>query len=211
MMNFFLIPALLCTLIWITISDSVFRIAEVHPGGDVTLLCSNFTSLISHIYWFKLNRVNATCITSLQSSYSNVSFCDGFKGDKFKMTSNTSVLFLRIEPVNFSDSGLYFCGEYCSRNRKPVISSATYLKVQEVSGSVHVTTFILGTIIILLVTVVIVLIVRIKKFHTAQGGGNILQCSENMGDDALTYAALNFQTKRKMRRPEPNVVNTATR
>ena len=58
----------------------------------------------------------------------NTSFCDGFQNGKFKMSSNTTTLFLRINEVELSDSGLYFCGFYLNSNS--AIVSATYLKVQ---------------------------------------------------------------------------------
>ena len=44
------------------------------------------------------------------------------------MSSNISTVFLKIKHVNSSDSGLYFCGYYNSRN--PVICDATHLEVQ---------------------------------------------------------------------------------
>ena len=113
----------------IAASLSEFYTVEVQPGEDVTLLCSNFSSVPIHIHWFRLaNRSNTSCISSMVSPDSNVSFCDGFQNCKFNMTSNTTALFLKIKQVDLSDSGLYFCGFKTDGN--PIIVSATYLKVQ---------------------------------------------------------------------------------
>lgn len=113
---------------WISVLVSEFYAVEVQHGDKVTLQCSNFSIFPSHIYWFKLARLNATCISSMMSADRNPALFDGFDAGKFNMTSNTSVLFLEIKRVDFSDSGLYFCGEY--NNGKSTIVSETYLKVQ---------------------------------------------------------------------------------
>uniref|UniRef100_A0A3Q0RH17 Ig-like domain-containing protein n=1 Tax=Amphilophus citrinellus TaxID=61819 RepID=A0A3Q0RH17_AMPCI len=129
MVNFTLMLVLLCTFSWISFSLAQFYTVEVQPGEDVTLRCSNFSSLLSHIFWFKLNSSpSASCISSMCSSDSNVSFCDGFQNGKFSMTSNTTELFLSIKQVDLSDSGLYFCGAKNNGNSL-VISSGTHLKV----------------------------------------------------------------------------------
>lgn len=115
---------------WISSSVTQFYTAEVQPGQEVTLKCSNISRYRSHIFWFKMaSSPNASCISAMSSSDSNVSFCDGFKKSKFHMTSNTSVLFLEIKQVNSSDSALYFCGEK-QTDGKTIILSGTYLKVQ---------------------------------------------------------------------------------
>lgn len=114
---------------WISISNSEFHTVEVQPGEGVTLLCSNFSSFPSYTFWFKLaNRPNISCISHMWSSTDNALFCDGFQNGKFNMTSDSSTLFLKIKQVDFSDSGLYFCGFYSNGNS--VIFSATYLMVQ---------------------------------------------------------------------------------
>lgn len=114
---------------WISASVSEFHTVEVQPGEEVTLLCSNFSSLNSHILWFKLaKRSNISCISSMISSTANPSFCDGFPKGKFNMTSNSTALFLKIKQVDFSDTGLYFCGFHSFQG--PIISSATYLNVK---------------------------------------------------------------------------------
>uniref|UniRef100_A0A4W6CWR9 Ig-like domain-containing protein n=1 Tax=Lates calcarifer TaxID=8187 RepID=A0A4W6CWR9_LATCA len=129
MMNFTLITALLCTFSWISVSVSEFHTVEVQPGEEVTLLCTNFTSSVAHILWFRLsNEPNASQISSMFTSDGNASYSDGFQNGKFNMTSNSTTLFLNIKPVDLSDSGLYFCGLPTTGNS--VISSATYLKVQ---------------------------------------------------------------------------------
>uniref|UniRef100_A0A3B4GMT2 Ig-like domain-containing protein n=1 Tax=Pundamilia nyererei TaxID=303518 RepID=A0A3B4GMT2_9CICH len=130
MVNFTLMPVLFCTMSWISSSVTQFYTAEVQPGQEVTLKCSNISRYRSHIFWFKMaSSPNASCISAMSSSDSNVSFCDGFKKSKFHMTSNTSVLFLEIKQVNSSDSALYFCGEK-QTDGKTIILSGTYLKVQ---------------------------------------------------------------------------------
>ncbi|XP_076581541.1 uncharacterized protein LOC143317326 [Chaetodon auriga] len=201
MMNFTLITAFLCTFFWITVSES--HTVEVQPGENVTLLCSNFTTFPSHIVWFKLaNRHNVSCISSMLSSDGNASFCDGFQNSQFNMTANSTTLFLRIKEVDSSDSGLYFCGFYSGG--KPVIVSATYLKVHVFDGITNLTSVILGSLIIVLVIVIIGLAVKIGKPHTAHPEEQTPQHSENLGSDALNYAAVTFHPKRKSSRRPPS-------
>ncbi|XP_075307868.1 uncharacterized protein LOC142369393 [Odontesthes bonariensis] len=214
MMSFTLMLALLC---WISASVSEFHTVEVQPGEEVTLLCSNFSSLPTHIFWFKLaNRPNASRISYMYSSESNASLCDGFPKSKFKMTSNTTNLFLNIKQVDFSDSGLYFCG--CKTDGFSVIFSATYLQVQDVfNGSTNPLIIILGGGTIFLVILIICLVVRINCCHSAQSDKQNPQHSE-MPSEALNYAAVGFRPKaERSRRPvqdrelEPHVVYAATR
>nr|XP_004576092.2 uncharacterized protein LOC101471678 [Maylandia zebra] len=220
MVNFTLMPVLFCTMSWISSSVTQFYTAEVQPGQEVTLKCSNISRYRSHIFWFKMaSSPNASCISAMSSSDSNVSFCDGFKKSKFHMTSNTSVLFLEIKQVNSSDSALYFCGEK-QTDGKTIISSGTYLKVQDVAdGLTHeqMMTVILGNLIVFLLLVIVSLAVKIRRFHTAQDDPQNAQQSENVNSDAMTYTAVSFHPKAKIRRPapprelEPNVVYAATR
>lgn len=114
---------------WISVSGSESPTVKVQSGVDVSLLCPNFTSFPTQIFWFKLvNRTQPRCIAYIYSSSEPASFCSGAENGKFELTSNTSTLFLKIKPVNLSDSGLYFCGYYL--NSWSVIVSATYLNVQ---------------------------------------------------------------------------------
>ncbi|XP_039679267.1 uncharacterized protein LOC120573543 [Perca fluviatilis] len=160
-----LVTALLCL---ISVCVSEFHTVELQPAEQVTLMCSNFSSFTGHMFWFRLDsRPNISRISSMWSSDSNASLYDGFQNGKFNMTSNTTTLFLNITHVDLADSGLYFCGFYS--DGKPVIVTATYLKVQEVfDGITSLTSVILLGLILFLVPVVIGLIVKIRKFHTEQ-------------------------------------------
>ncbi|XP_028419503.1 uncharacterized protein LOC114545434 [Perca flavescens] len=154
-----LVTALLCL---ISVCVSEFHTVELQPAEQVTLMCSNFSSFTG----FRLDsRPHISCISSMWSSDSNTSLYDGFQNGKFNMTSNTTTLFLNITHVDLAESGLYFCGFYS--DGKPVIVTATYLKVQEeFDGITSLTTVIFLGLILFLVPVVIGLVVKIRKFHT---------------------------------------------
>lgn len=173
-----------------------FYTVAVEPGQEITLQCSNFSSFATHIFWFRLaDRLNASCISFMPTANSRATFCDGFQDTKFKMTSNTSVLFLEIKQVDSSDSGLYFCGEL--NMGRPKVYTATYLKVQgkiflllwflsnchkgRISymyyfffsvdvlledGLTNLSTVILGSLTVFLLLVIIGLVVSIRKLHT---------------------------------------------
>nr|XP_004571049.2 uncharacterized protein LOC101469352 [Maylandia zebra] len=215
MVNFNLLSFLLTTLSWISVSLAQFYTVAVEPGQEITLQCSNFSSFATHIFWFRLaDRLNASRISFMPTANSRATFCDGFQDTKFKMTSNTSVLFLEIKQVDSSDSGLYFCGEL--NMGRPKVYTATYLKVQE-DGLTNLSTVILGSLTVFLLLVIIGLVVSIRKLHTAHDEMQNLQHSENAESDAMNYAALSFHTRTNMRRPapqrelEPNVLYAATR
>nr|XP_024655248.1 uncharacterized protein LOC101472247 [Maylandia zebra] len=201
---------LLYTFSWISVLAFEFHSVEVQPDEEVTLQCSNLSSYPVHLFWFRsTNKPNASRISSMVSPESNVTFYEGFQNGKFSMTSNTSVLFLEIKHVDSSDSGLYFCG--LPSSEKFIVYGATNLKVQDLS------TMILGSLTVFLLLVIIGLVVKIRKCHTAEDDGQNPQCSENVDSGAMNYAALSFPLRAKIRRSvpqrelEPNVVYAATR
>ncbi|XP_047448453.1 uncharacterized protein LOC125012510 [Mugil cephalus] len=220
MVNFTLILVLICTFSWISVSVSEFYTVEVQPGEEVTLLCSNFTSLPMRIFWFKLvNGPNITRISSMTTSDGNASVSEGFQDGRFNMTSNTTTLFLNIKPVDLSDSGLYLCGFYHVNDSVNVSIMATNLKVQVKADELtNVTTVILAGVTVFLLIIIICLVVKIWTLHTAQLEEVNPQHTENVGSDSLNYTALSFRPKAKIsRRPaaerelEPHVVYAATR
>uniref|UniRef100_A0A671XUS5 Ig-like domain-containing protein n=1 Tax=Sparus aurata TaxID=8175 RepID=A0A671XUS5_SPAAU len=125
---------LLCSLSWISVSGSESQTVEVQSGQEVTLLCSNFSSAITQIIWFRVvSRSQPRCVSHMFRVTEPAKLCDGSQSGKYEMRSNISTLFLRIKQVNSSDSGLYFCGHYLSGS--PVIISSTYVQVEEVNLS----------------------------------------------------------------------------
>ncbi|XP_073330770.1 uncharacterized protein [Pagrus major] len=160
---------LLCSLSWISVSVSDSQTVEVQTGDDVSLLCSNFSSSPTQIIWFRVvKRSLPCCISHMFKVTEPATLCDGFQSGKFEMSSNISILFLKIKQVDSSDSGLYFCGYTVAR--APLIVSATYLEVQEVfDGTTGLTSAILGGLTVFLMMVVICLAVKIRKL---QKGGD---------------------------------------
>ncbi|XP_069578869.1 uncharacterized protein [Brachyistius frenatus] len=187
---------LLCSLSLIPVSLRESQTVEVQSGEEVTLLCSNFSSAPTQILWFRaVKRSNLTCVSFMFKDPNSTSYCQGFLNGKFEMTSNMSTVFLRIKPVNSSDSGLYFCGYHTNRN--VVIVEATNLEVQEVFDvRRNLTRVILGALTVFLLMVIICLVVKIK---TLQKGDHAeeqtAQQTERLGSDDLNYAAVTFHAK----------------
>ncbi|KAM7366049.1 hypothetical protein PAMP_015518 [Pampus punctatissimus] len=233
MRNFTLITVLLlCSLGWISVSVSETQTLKVQTGEEVTLLCSNRTTYPTQTDWFRVvNRTKVSCISSMYGSDNKTSLCDGFQNEKFEMSSNVSTVFLKIKPVDLSDSGLYFCGFYI--NEHTVIADVIELSVQgdsesdddvysktnkESDGRTNLMSLILGGVSLFLTIVIIVLGVKIRKLQTAANEEPQPERNKNLGSEDLNYAALSFQTKPKRNRgpasereKQLNVVYAATR
>ncbi|XP_037614591.1 uncharacterized protein LOC119481567 isoform X1 [Sebastes umbrosus] len=127
MRSFTLITALLlCSLS--SVSGSESQTVKVQSGDEVTLTCNNISSGQTQTDWFRvINRTKPSCISSMYWFDDEASFCVGFQ-NRFEMSSNISTVFLKIKRVDFSDSGLYFCGFYVAPHT--VIADATHLIVQ---------------------------------------------------------------------------------
>ncbi|XP_078792865.1 uncharacterized protein LOC144987364 isoform X2 [Oryzias latipes] len=170
---------------------------KVQLGGEVSLLCSNLSNIISNIFWFKsAKRSNTTRIASMPTAESNATVLEDLKNGRFHMSSNTTHVFLNIKEFNISDSGLYFCG----LNTINYNFDATFLQV-EVSSSetpaFNLVVGILGSVIFVLVMVIIFLLVKIKSFQKALPER---QHRESLESNVLNYAALTFQPKPKTQR-----------
>ncbi|XP_007555864.1 uncharacterized protein LOC103140588 [Poecilia formosa] len=220
MMNFIL--ASLCTFSWISVSVCQFHTVSVRPAEDVTLMCSNFSEVLSHISWFKMNSSpNASRISSMLSAESNVSLFDGFHFSKYNMTTNITNLFLTIREVNISDSGLYFCGLYVAAvgAAVPGVFTATHLQVEDVSDRLlNLPCMILGCVAVFLTVVIVALAVKIRTIQSGQTERKNPQPSENLDPVGLDYAALHIRPKAKSKRRaadkkelKDNVLYAATR
>ncbi|XP_044039090.1 uncharacterized protein LOC122869823 isoform X1 [Siniperca chuatsi] len=225
MMNFTSITTLIiCSISWISVSASESQTVEVQPGKEATLLCTNVSKSTGVATWFRLvNRSMASCISTMTSSASNPFYCDGFSNKTFEMSSNTSTVSLKIKTVDFSDSGLYFCGFYTAGR---TILSVTHLNVEgsdeshedvdrksktECDRITMLMSVILGGLTVFLVMVVVGLVVKNRKLQKAASEEQNTQQHENLGSDELNYAAVNFCPKGRRREVEPNVVYSATR
>uniref|UniRef100_A0A3Q1GMU4 Ig-like domain-containing protein n=1 Tax=Acanthochromis polyacanthus TaxID=80966 RepID=A0A3Q1GMU4_9TELE len=161
MRNFTLVTVLLLHS-WISIS--MYEYVEVQPGENVTFKCSNFSIRPTMISWFRaVKKSKVACISSMFKASDPAKFYEGFQNGKFDMSSNTSTLFLRINHVDLSDSGLYICGFY--KKEYQVIHHATNLEVQG-KNFTKLMSVILGALNAVLLTVIIGLIVKILKFQT---------------------------------------------
>ncbi|KAM7377563.1 hypothetical protein PAMA_014057 [Pampus argenteus] len=233
MRSFTLITALLlCSLSWVSVSASESQIVDVQPGENVTLLCSSLIKSPTQTFWSRLvNKTKISCILYMDNK-KNVDgiICNGFKNGKFSMSFNMSTVSLKITRVDLSDAGLYLCGigtysytelQIVQLNVQGHDESSDEVNIRckkESDGITKMTSVILGCVTVFLVTVVIGLVVKIRKLQTAPNEDqNTPQC-ENLSSDNLNYAALTFHPKPKRnRRPasgrivEPNVIYAATR
>uniref|UniRef100_A0A3B4DM34 Ig-like domain-containing protein n=1 Tax=Pygocentrus nattereri TaxID=42514 RepID=A0A3B4DM34_PYGNA len=108
---------------------------EAEPGDNVTLQChSNLIDLWSYIHWFKQINTSAPEFllyihyASQMVLYSEDVVSKG-PGRITGFVNKTKSVFLMINEVNSSDSGLYFCGIQ-RRHGHLTFSSATLLQVK---------------------------------------------------------------------------------
>ncbi|XP_055012035.1 uncharacterized protein LOC110168517 [Boleophthalmus pectinirostris] len=163
---------------------------EVQRGAEASLCCSvPFLNFPVHTSWFHMND-DTTQICSMLDSESNVTFHSGAHKEKYTMTFNNSITCLTIQKVDYSDSGLYFCGE--NMNNKSVIFTATFLKIQENNTKLFnpVIIPVMSGVIVLLVLLVGGLILKIHQLSK----GYIPKREEEQEDNKnfesteLTYA-----------------------
>ena len=118
---------------WIFISGFDSDTVEVEEGENVTLACSNISTYVGKVEWFRVvNTTKPSCIASMYFPENEAINCPGFNRSKFKMTSNISTVFLKIAHADLSDSGLYFCGFYIRGYTD--IPTSRFLKVARFQG-----------------------------------------------------------------------------
>uniref|UniRef100_A0AAY5KXW7 Ig-like domain-containing protein n=1 Tax=Esox lucius TaxID=8010 RepID=A0AAY5KXW7_ESOLU len=133
-------------------------------GESVTLLCSNISTVVGHVAWFKqVNRSEPVCISTMYGTHpSTVDYY--LENRHFEMYSNNTTIFLKIYKVDIADSGLYFCG-FFTNTKFMVFVSATFLNVQECNGSMDLfpLVVILGGVTAVLLIVIIILLLKIRR------------------------------------------------
>uniref|UniRef100_A0A3B5KMW7 Ig-like domain-containing protein n=1 Tax=Takifugu rubripes TaxID=31033 RepID=A0A3B5KMW7_TAKRU len=211
MTNITLITALIST--FMSFSACTFHTACVEVGDDISLQCTNVSILPLNIFWFKLtDGSNASNVASMSRPNSDVRLYERFQNGKFNLSSNSTTLILTIKGVDFSESGLYFCGY--REKRYLEIYSATSLMVKEKSnGGIMVIPLILGALITVLIGVIAGLVVKIWKLQI----DGTATTNEDMSPDDLNYSSIDFQRVKRSRRtppkkePESHPVYAATR
>ncbi|XP_076581419.1 uncharacterized protein LOC143317249 [Chaetodon auriga] len=199
---------LLCKLSWISVSGSEPQTVEVQPGEEVTLLCSNKSVHPAQTDWFRLtDRSEPHCISSMYMSDGEASFCNGIQKGKFQMSSNGTTVFLQIQRVDSSDSGLYFCGFYMDGHT--VIVSATHLNVEgdgesddevntkkEPDGTTKLMTVSLVGLTVFLTVVIIVLALKIRKLQAAVNEEAQSDRNENLGSGIVKFLPKTTRSRR---------------
>ncbi|XP_034712775.1 uncharacterized protein LOC117934846 isoform X3 [Etheostoma cragini] len=201
-MNQSLITALiLCSISWTSVSgsESLTETVEGRPGKEVTLTCSKSSNTDSPTFWFRVfNRTKASCISSQVSSKSKTRYCDGYKNGRYNMSSNISATTLRINEVDVSDSGLYFCG-YSGGGFYTF--SAVHLNVDESDGRVTLMSLVLGALTGLLLMIIIGLVVKNRKLQKAANEEQNPQQPENLDSDLKDAALSVYAATIRNRRP----------
>ncbi|XP_049425497.1 uncharacterized protein LOC125884485 isoform X1 [Epinephelus fuscoguttatus] len=202
MMKCSLITALIiCSLGWISVSAADSQTVEVQSGKEVSLTCSEKSD--SPTVWFRVvNRTKASWISTMMGPNNVPSYCDGCKNGAFEMSSNKSAASLKMKKVNVSDSGLYFCVAFTQKT----VFSTTHLNV-EGSDEPHddvdrkpkksddvtkLMSVILGGLTAVLLTVIIGLVVTIRKLQKAASEEQNPPQRETLGSDGLKDAALSL-------------------
>ncbi|XP_020789617.1 uncharacterized protein LOC110168521 [Boleophthalmus pectinirostris] len=181
---------------------------EVQRGAEASLCCSVPPLRFPvHISWFHMND-DTTQICSMLDSESKVTFYSGAHKEKYTMTLNNSITCLTIKKVDYSDSGLYFCGE--KMTNKSVIFTAAFLKIQEHSLNMFLP--ITSGVFAFLVLLVCGLILKIHQLSKEHIPKDRSEDNKNLDSTELTYAKINFQKKRTLDQElQTNVLYEATR
>ncbi|XP_064796518.1 uncharacterized protein LOC135516278 [Oncorhynchus masou masou] len=223
----FLPALLLYVLTLVFVLDSQSQTMVVRIGDNITLQCSNVTTVVGHTAWFKqVNGSEPVCLSSMYGFNSTPDLHNGFQRSHFEMFSNHTTIFLKITKVEIADCGLYFCGLYPHSHM--IFVNATYLKIKgHCNGTISLvgedddiylgeddgTMYLLPLVVILavvtavLLIVILILVLKIRRDANRHNTGPDPQRQQHndqkQDPDTLNYAALNFTSKkRKMERRE---------
>ncbi|XP_051514511.1 uncharacterized protein LOC127418119 [Myxocyprinus asiaticus] len=228
------------------IQSSQIVTITAHPGDNITIWCQHTSEIGKKLYWFKQTNGAVPLIIvymlltfKLQGLRAN--YLNDFQQDHLVLyvySKNTS---LRILNVDFSDSGLYYCGW---QNWMMQFGDGTHLNIKErnastlknhtemtnkdhkkspmstrvCSGSIfYKLTFIFGSIIVLLIIIPLTLVIikiQSRKIQEQDADRHVQQIDDKEPHSAI-YAALHFpkQNTRKAERhsKQTYVVYSATR
>ncbi|XP_035382152.1 uncharacterized protein LOC113569474 [Electrophorus electricus] len=198
--------------------DTLILVAE--PGDDVTIWNQYDQIEPGHIYWFKHTNhsVPHRVACQLYLKYSPSHPCSLVNQSKhIVMTVNSQNTSLTITGVNYTDSGLYYCG--IPRSTQISFSNATYLQVIERNETHFKRTFeeeksetpsktssvahcfsevyfmlivVFGGVIVILISVLLVMLKK-RKQHQDETDDKVQQKKEEQDSK---YADLQFSDKK---------------
>uniref|UniRef100_A0A4W4E2Z7 Ig-like domain-containing protein n=1 Tax=Electrophorus electricus TaxID=8005 RepID=A0A4W4E2Z7_ELEEL len=141
-------------------------ILVAEPGDDVTIWNQYDQIEPGHIYWFKHTNhsVPHRVACQLYLKYSPSHPCSLVNQSKhIVMTVNSQNTSLTITGVNYTDSGLYYCG--IPRSTQISFSNATYLQVIAhcFSEVYFMLIVVFGGVIVILISVLLVMLKKRKQ------------------------------------------------
>ncbi|XP_048041406.1 uncharacterized protein LOC125265314 [Megalobrama amblycephala] len=210
---------------------SLTLVKTVNSGTTVSFLCPNILTEPSYIAWFKqINGSLPVCVVTQYVSkiQADSIYLNGFKKEHIEMSVNKTFSSLKIDNVDVSDSGFYYCGSFLTNYMKfhnktqlVVVNETNQLKeditnadcgaTEETSRSCHIyytLILILSGLVLLPTVFAIVVLIRLKKSNKqrqdAQRHGHNKEMNKHLQqkeqDEDLNYAALSLD-KKKSRRP----------
>lgn len=111
----------------ISFADLRTQVLDVHVGDSVTLTCSNLLSGYNPICWFRIDQT-VKMVDIFHCFLEPAKSGHAFSKPKYETSSNLTTFALKINHVNSSDSGFYFCGS--ETGKSVVINDSAYLNVQ---------------------------------------------------------------------------------
>ncbi|KAM3591277.1 uncharacterized protein V6R79_025978 [Siganus canaliculatus] len=181
---------------------------EVQPGEEASLQCTRMSGSASMEFWIRqINRTDAHCVSFFTGGSDDPKYCEGIDSGRFKVSRNSSTLFLTIKNVDSSDSGQYICGFYTNGVlRSSVISVQVKDKSDETA---KLLSGVLGGLTVVLVLLIIGLVVKIRKLQTANKEESRPQPAED--SHSLIDAAVEIHPNVRRRTYETMVIYSKTK
>ncbi|XP_035382157.1 uncharacterized protein LOC118241380 [Electrophorus electricus] len=189
-------------LLPVTVGSSNTLILVAEPGDDVTIWYQCEQTRATYVYWFKHtdSSVPHRVACQLYTKSSKSMPCSFFKqSNQMGMSVNSQNTSLTITAVNYTDSGLYYCGIQWSNLIS--FSNATYLHVTEQNERLFksteedvyfMLTVVFGGVIVILISVLLVMLKRRERYQDETD----CKVQQEKEEQDSKYAALQFSDKK---------------
>ncbi|XP_058231685.1 uncharacterized protein LOC131343772 [Hemibagrus wyckioides] len=205
MAHFEILSVFLCVMGLLSETPSSLTL-EAEAGDNVTIWCQHDRTDPGSIFWFKQTSDSVPlllgCKKFLTSAPSQKCYFFS-ESERIVMSVHGSKTSLTITAVNVSDTGLY----YCSFTERMIFSNSTYLHVKDCGCSAvfFMLIVVFGAVIVFLLTVLIFIILKHRKTHSAEANNGVKENNEVSDPDSLHYAALQFSKKKNKRNKRRDV------